>query len=96
MPRKYWYVASDEYGWSVQEGEGATALGPAQPFRTRTDAMQRARSQASAMHAASGRPTGVRIRGIDGRWREECSFGSDPLSAPPLVGAVDDLHSRQR
>jgi hypothetical protein len=74
MARIYWFVVVAGGDWAVKrEGEVASRT-----FRLQADAIDHAAGLAKAHHQAYGVPTGVRIQGEDGRWRDERSYGDDP------------------
>lgn len=74
MARQYWNVLSAGGKWEARK-EGS-AHGDV--FATQLEAIEAARSLASAAHVHTRKPTGIRVQGRDGQWREERSYGDDP------------------
>lgn len=76
MARKYWYVVTNQGRWTVRE-EGMAI----NTFPTQQQAITFATGTARGYHDRTGRPSGVRIQGAGGLWRDERSYGDDPF--PP-------------
>jgi hypothetical protein len=77
MARTYWNVVKAAGRWEVRkQGDVAGEL-----FGAQQDAIEHARFLASSEFIESGAPTGIRIRGSDGCWGNERTYGEEPF--PP-------------
>jgi hypothetical protein len=76
MPRHYFDVAHRPQGWAVEFDVQLDAY----INHTQQAALEAARD-AGHRNWQSGRPSGVRIQGADGRWLDESTYGNDPF--PP-------------
>lgn len=77
MARIYWFVVVANGNWAVKR-EAGPAL---QTFQLQSAAIDYAATQARTYHQTSGQPTGIRVQGEDGKWRDERTYGDDPF--PP-------------
>jgi hypothetical protein len=77
MARTYWNVVKAAGRWEVRkQGEAA-----GERFGAQQVAIEHARFLATSEFIESGAPTGIRIQGSDGHWRDERTYGEEPF--PP-------------
>lgn len=77
MARIYWYVVVDGANWAVKR-EGGPNL---RSFNLQSAAIDHAAGLAKTHNSLSGEPSGVRIQGQGGQFRDERTYGNDPF--PP-------------
>jgi len=77
MARFYYYVVVSGQRWEVKfDGQRELFL-----YDTQAAAIEAAAGAARTTNQNAGTPTGVRIQGANGQWRDERSYGDDPF--PP-------------
>lgn len=73
--RTYYYVVVAGQSWAVKYDH--QTAGTAYVYRTQQEAIDAATAAAKA-HAAKGLPSGIKIQGTDGKFRDERTYLFDP------------------
>ncbi len=76
MARTYYYVVNSGNQWEIKfDGQ---ENGTRYVYATQADAINAAAAAANTNFTQNGRPSGVRIQGQNGQWRDERTYGNDP------------------